>query len=279
MEAVQASAKPASALPREHGAWAMLLQPFVGALLALRSLSWTVVPALACVLLVFLIREPLIVLARQRWTWREPHPETRQAMRRVLIELAGLLAAAALLTRAWPLWMIATFGAVATLFTALAVYITIHNRQREVWFQALSAAGLSGTCLAACLAITDRVPDWCWWWWLLHALHFLTGILVVHVRLHARIDARRSPNTLTEPFLEMRSQARRIQTGVAIAGLGLVAFGQYFYAAAMLFSAAVHFRDLASAHKPSEVALPMTTVGKRALAVSIVFTVLLIAAV
>ena len=57
-------------IPREQGAWAMLLQPFIAALLVYHKLTWQVVPALAVVVLVFLVRDPLTVLARQPWPAR-----------------------------------------------------------------------------------------------------------------------------------------------------------------------------------------------------------------
>lgn len=258
-------------LPREHGAWGMLLQPFFGALLALRGVAWPVWPALACVLLVFLVREPLIVLARQRWIWREPHPETRQARQTVAVEVALLVAAAGALLFAWPFWWLAALGSAAVLLTALAVYITVRNRQRAVWFQALSAAGLSGSCLAACLAVTGEIPVWCWWWWALHAIHFLTGILVVHVRLETRILAHSGKPTDKNPA----RHARVAQTASAIAAIGLLFLGHLNYGLAMLFSASVHHFDLATVAS----AMPMMKVGLRALAVSIVFTAVLIAGV
>ena len=262
-------------LPREHGAWGMVLQPFLGALIALRAISWPVLPALAGVLLVFVLREPLVVLARQRWVWRDPHPETRDARKTVLAEFALLAGAAVALAFAWPLAWLAALGAAAAILTALAVHVTIRNRQRAVWFQALSAAGLSGSCLAATLAGTGSIPGWCWWWWALHAVHFLTGILVVHVRLDARIQARRG----APPDFHSRRDALIAQSLAAAGALALLATGRYFYGAALAISSLVHFRDLAIAHHPAAIATPMTRVGLRALALSIVFTALLIAAV
>ena len=64
----------------------MLLQPFVGSLLVLGRIEWAVLPALACVLLVFLIRELLLVLARQAWIWRSERPTVAQARRWLMAE-------------------------------------------------------------------------------------------------------------------------------------------------------------------------------------------------
>ena len=54
-------------LPREHGAWGILLVPFVAA--AVLGWPWTLdlLVSFAAILLAFVVREPLTVLARQRW--------------------------------------------------------------------------------------------------------------------------------------------------------------------------------------------------------------------
>lgn len=266
-------------MPREHGAWAMLLQPFIGSLIALKAVAWPVAPALGCVVLAFLVREPLLVLARQKWVWRDPHAETAAARMQVIWQLAAIAICAGLLTFAWPLKALLGLGGAAGALTILAVTMTVHNRQREVWFQALSATGLSASGLAACLAVTGRVPSWGWSWWLLHAVHFWTGILVVHVRLQARIDAKRTPGVISLAVRGMSNQARVVQGLVALAGLVLIMWGQLYYGLALLMSCAVHLRDIAAAPTAEAIAMPMSTVGKRALVVSLVFTGLLIAGV
>lgn len=255
----------------------MLLQPFAGALIVLHSIAWPVIPALTCVLLVFLIREPLVVLARQAWIWRDPHPETFEA-RRQLWRLAPTLALAGLfLFLAWPWWIVAAMGAGAVLLTWLAVWMTLQNRQRAAWFQVVSATGLSSSCVVACLAVTGAVPAWCWWWWALHSVHFLASILVVHVRLEARIQSRRGGPVLSPAYLAMRREAVIAQALLLIGAVVLATLWQPFYAAAAVLSGLVHLRDLYSAHMAEAIAMPMMQVGRRALAVSIGFTLLMVA--
>jgi hypothetical protein len=264
---------------------------------------------LACVLLIFMVREPLLVVARQRWVWKTPHPETTEATKRLGWQALALAASGLLLVLVWPLWLIASLGAGAAVLTIYAVATTIHNRQRSIVFQAVSAAGLSSSCVPACWAVLGSIPEWCWWWWALHAAHFLTGILVVHTRLEARIAAKtmgsaiaandasatRSPaatqlkakaEAARQSFLKLRRHTSSIQwivvaaaLGLAVAGLALGGVpGGVWYAAALLISAVIHFHDLAVADHAAEIARSMTSVGKRALAVSIVFTVLLVLA-
>lgn len=268
-----------SPVPREHGAWGILAQPFVGALLVLAAKRegspshWlTAIPAAIAVAVAFLIREPLLVLARQRWVWRGPErPETAPARKWAAIELG--LGIAAALTVMWPVRLLIALGAAAAAVTAVAIYITLRNRQRAIWFQGLSAVGLSASGLVACLTVTGEIPSWGWWWWGLHAAHFFAGILVVHVRLEARIAARKSCPA-PEEFPKLRRDTAAIEALFAGAGAAMLATGFVWYGAAALLSAAWHFYNLYAARTPAAVAMPMTSVGQRALAASIIFTLL-----
>lgn len=266
-----------SLVPREHGAWAMLLQPFGAALIVYHRLTWQVLPALAAVVLVFLVRDPLIVLARQRWVWRGERPETALGRRYLAIELLLLGVCGALLMTAWPVWMLAALGGAAAALTIVAVSMTIQNRQRAIWLQALSAAGLSSSALAACLAISGAIPVWGWWIWSLHSAHFLAGILVVHARLEARIALRKPGAEMTEAFLRMRREAMIAQVVFAVVATALLFSRLFFYGAALAGSAAFHLVDLYNLHTNRALSLPMKSVGKRALAASIVFTLLVVA--
>ena len=255
----------------------MLLQPFIAALLVYHTLTWRVPAALAAVILVFLVRDPLTVLARQRWVWRGERPESAAARKYVAVELLLLALCGGLLLSKWPLGILALMGGAAGALTALAVYMTVRNRQRTIRLQALSAAGLSTSALAACLAISDIIPAWGWWIWALHSAHFLGGILVVHARLDSRIMLRKAGGTLTHAFSRMRREAMLVQVAFALAGLGLISRGFLPYGAALAASAVVHLADLYRLRTAQALALPMKTVGKRALAVSIVFTLLVVA--
>jgi len=255
----------------------MLLQPFIAALLVYHRLTWQVLPALAAVSLVFLVRDPLIVLARQKWVWREKRRETSADRLYLAIELMLVLLSGALLLTAWPLWILVATGGAAGVLTILAVYMTVRNRQRAVWLQALSAAGLSSSALAACLAISPTVPPWGWWIWALHSAHFLSAILVVHARLEARITLRKPGAQLTRAFLAMRREAAIVQAGMAIAAALLFITGHSLYGLALAAAAAFHLLDLYKLHTTGALSLPMKSVGKRALAASSVFTLLVVA--
>src|SRR5690606_7736680 len=77
-------------LPREHGAWGLLLQPFVAAVVLARFWDWRLFPALALVVLGFILKDPLVVLARQRWVWRTRNPQSPVAVRWLVYELVAI---------------------------------------------------------------------------------------------------------------------------------------------------------------------------------------------
>src|SRR5579871_3946985 len=89
--------------PREHGATAMLLTPFAAAAVLSRTTSWQELAALIASAMLFAMKDPLVVLARQRWVWKQAHPETHPALRWALAELAVMGLCGAALVRSGPL--------------------------------------------------------------------------------------------------------------------------------------------------------------------------------
>lgn len=247
----------------------MLAQPFLCALILAREWSWYALPAAAAAAAVFLVRIPLITLARQRWVWTAPHPETALAWRWLAGLGAALLVCAAVLAQRWPIALLLGCGALATALTTFAVWMTVRNRQRSVALQVVSAAGLTGSCAAACLSVLGTMPGWGWWLWGLSAAHAAAGILVVHARLEARIAARKKldqPNPWRKPAL--------IAQAVLLVLAPVAALRSPWLGAALALSAVVHLRALA--RLAETVDTPLTTVGLRALGLSCAVSALLI---
>src|SRR5215472_17037465 len=79
-------------IPREHGAIAMLLTPFFAAAILLRRVYWPELVALLAVACAFAIKDPLVVVARQRFVWKQEHPETKSAKRWAMVQSLILVA-------------------------------------------------------------------------------------------------------------------------------------------------------------------------------------------
>jgi len=231
-------------------ATAVLLHPAPGRLLA----AFVLVPAL------FLLREPLIVLARQRWIWRTPHEEARAAAR-ALPGLGVVAAAAAYVAIPLPLWTLAgACGAAAASLMAAPVVLAVRNWQYSVAFQALGSAGLAASCLAAAMA-AGEVPRWVWILWAASAFHGISAIPIVHARIALR---------------------RKQDPALAVAGLGVLATLAAAAAAlphamsgALAFSGFAYLGEWLSLRSPATAQAKLTQLGLRLMATSIVFTALL----
>ncbi len=176
--------------PREHGATAMLLTPIVCVAILAREWRWCELATLTAAFAALAAKDPMVVLARQRFVWKQKRPETPCAAKwfagwMVIFVLSGLV-----LLAAWPLKAIVAMGLGVGVFSALAIAINVRNRQRSTLFQIPSAAALTSSSLAMCLSATGAIAPWCWWLWLLMAMQATAGILVVHARLDARIALR-----------------------------------------------------------------------------------------
>lgn len=257
-------------IPREHGAWGLLLQPFVAGAVLVGHWTWLWIPALGLVLLGFLLRAPLIVIARHRWVWRRHGPEHKAAQRWVAIELGGVIACLVLLGRSTALLPLLGLAAVGGLLTVAAVWVTIRNRQRLIPFQMVSTAGLSTTALLAALVGTGGVPGWAWWLWGISAAHAMASILVVHARLKSRAALRVGGSTGT---LKSTFAAQTLQ----LAGAAAVAMVHWRLAVPLIGSAVANGAELWRLRTPVHLQETLTRVGYRTLAVALLHMAVTIA--
>jgi len=251
----------------------MLLQPFLAALILGRAWSWTALAALSALLLLFILREPLIILVRQRLLWKTERAESASAVKALAWELPLLLACGALLLFKLPWLPLVLLAAGALLFTSYAVWMSARNRQRSLVLQILSAAALNASAFLGSLAALGRIEPWAWWLWLLLFLHSLTGVLVVRARLNALASMK---NPAGAPATAAYRAAAAAQILTAAFGLGLLLRGLWFYALPLFVSAGVHLLNLQELRRPAELRRPLKQVGQRALAVSVLYTLLCI---
>jgi len=147
-------------MPREHGAWGMLLVPFATAVATAGVLDWKVALLLVSTLSFY--------IARASWLKRQ--------FKWTTLLLATSLAAATPLLFAWKLWWIAAFGAVAALLAA-------QRTQRSLAMQLAATGGLTLTAPAAWYAATGALDATAFWLWLWNTLYFAGGLLYVRMRI------------------------------------------------------------------------------------------------
>jgi len=259
-------------LPREHGATAMLFTPIVCAALLARSWRWAELATLIAAFAALAAKDPMVVLARQRFVWKQWHSETTAAIRwfagwSILLCLSGLV-----LLAAWPFTATASLGLGVGIFSALAIAINVKNRQRSTLFQIVSAFALTSSSLATSLSATGAIAPWCWGLWLLLALQATAGILVVHARLDARIALR-----TTAPARENYRRAAQISLVVLVcAAMAAIVFHRGFIALALVLAALGYAYDLHRQRDAASLQLPLKSVGQQALALSSLYAILLI---
>jgi hypothetical protein len=258
-------------LPREHGAWGLLLQPLVCALILGKRWDWLYLPALCLVLTAFIMREPLVILARQRWIWREAKAESKIARRSLAWQIPVTATLFLLCLSLLPPEPVLAIAAAAVAVTALAVWMTLNNKQRSVGLQIVSSMGLGTTALLGALISVREVPAWSWWLWVLLVLHGIASILVVHARLELRAGsrARAAAAALRRAWL--------FQAVLAIAAVGLLFSGMRLMAAPIAFSALVSGIELLRLRSPRNLSEKLTHVGFRALGASLAHSALTVA--
>jgi len=259
-------------LPREHGATAMLFTPIVCAAILSSTWRWSELATFMAAFAALAAKDPMVVLARQRFVWKQQHPETAIALRwfagwSVLLAASGLV-----LLASWPFTATVSLGLGVGLFSALAIAINVKNRQRSTLFQIVSAFALTSSSLAASLSATGAIALWCWGLWLLLALQATAGILVVHARLDARIALRS-----TAPARENYRRAAQISIVVLVgAAAAAIVLHRSFIALALVIAALGYVYDLRRQHNAEALQLPLKSVGQQALALSSLYAILLI---
>jgi hypothetical protein len=260
-------------LPREHGATAMVITPIVCAAVLARIWHGAELATLAAAFAALAAKDPLVVLMRQKFVWKQPHAETPIAARWFAGYALVLAASGLVLLRSWPLTAIFAMGAGVVAFSLMAIWVNVKNKQRSTLFQIASAAALTSSSLATCLSAMGTISQWCWWLWVLLAMQATAGILVVHARLDARIALRgKAPASLQ--FRRAAFAAVAVLAGGAVTMLFL---HQWWLALALALAVAGYTYDLCRQRNAAELQRPLMSVGRQALTLATVYAFLLIA--
>ena len=250
----------------------MLVLPFLSAAALLRLPAGPLFTALVLVFALFLLRAPLIVLARQQWVWRDLHEETQPARSAVLLfgVTASLAAIPILLGLPRSVWPVAiACAAAATGLMAVSIWLAIRNKHHSILFQAVGSVGLAASSLTVALAAGNTIPFAIWLLWAGSALHGVAAIPIVHARLALR--RRQSPSLWKAGAGIVLTAAAAAATAVA-AGSGGPFQG---ITTALVFSTIAHTGEWLAIRSPRAPETRLTHLGLRLMSVSILFTVIL----
>ncbi|HUI05534.1 MAG TPA: YwiC-like family protein [Verrucomicrobiae bacterium] len=235
---------PRPPLPREHGAWGILLIPFATAVGVSGAFDLKVALLLASMLCFY--------VARTGWLKRN--------VKWTALLVAGSVACITPLLIVWQLWWLVGFGATAA---ALAFRKTV----RSVAMQLLAVCGLTLTAPAAWYTATSRLNSQALVLWLLNALYFAGGVF--YVKMHVAAAVRRKP---------FGSAAEKVRFGaVTLIYYGVVAVIGAVLGRVGLAYAPVVVRAVAGVGRLSPT-LRIRRLGWTEVAYSIAFAVILIVA-
>lgn len=244
------AAKPP--MPREHGAWGILLLPFATAT-GVAGVWNLPVSLLLISILCFYLGRTSFLKQNLRWTV-------------ILLGVSALSAAPLLVV--WHRWWLIAFAAVAG---PLAFRKTEHN----LAMQLAAVAGLTLTAPAAWYVGTGDIGWPAWRLWLLNALYFIGGVF--YVKMHIGAAIRRQPLTSIRAKLSAGRVTLAYYAAATILLAVAAATGIFSYWILLAFLPAVA-RAIAGVALLSPT-LRVKKLGWTEVAYSIIFAVALVAAI
>lgn len=187
--------------PREHGAWGIVLIPFLTAVAIAGRFSLAVPVGLLVVLLAFLARYPLELLLLPG---RRAHPagHSPEAVRRWAATYSILAVALGLgLVVGWRLYLLIPLSLLAVALFGAHVWAARHGRQNGTRAELLGTAGLTLSAPVGWVAATGGVDTTGVLVWLLNLAFFASGVLYVRSRIRERQAARRPEAKSTALFV------------------------------------------------------------------------------
>ncbi len=261
-------------IPREHGAWGLVLLPFfVGAVVAGNWFQWRTMAAAVAVLSVFLLKEPLLLLLRSR---SRSLPEDQRESAKFSLLVCGAAAAIAgiALLAVLPFLPLLVMGGNALVLVVLAVFLILRNYQRHPAFQILNVIGLTSSSLLAYLAARGQLEEAAFWVWGLSAGQGSAAVLVVRARLESIVAHRRSDSTAgCGTFHRWALQAQVVLWGMLAL---LAANGHPWFLLPFFPPSLLHSWELWQLRSGKGFDMPLRHVGFLQLSASILFSFLLI---
>lgn len=178
-------------LPREHGAWGIVLIPFLTAVAIAGRLTVAVWLGLAAVLLAFIARyslELLLIPELNRRAGSPPRARARQLAWAYSLPAATI---GVLLVVWWRLYLLLPVGVLAALFFLFHLWAGRRSSDRSWGAELLGTVGLTLSGLVGWITATgglNQIGLLVWW---LNCVFFCTGIVYVKSRVRGRLAVHR----------------------------------------------------------------------------------------
>lgn len=178
-------------LPREHGAWGIVLIPFLTAVVIAGSYQLPVWVALAAVLLAFIARYPVELLVVPGAYRRAGSPQRGQAKQFAWGYVLPATILGGLLVVYWQLYLLLPLGGLALALFLVHVWGGKSGEERSLAMELVGTVGLTLSGLVGWIAATGGLDGAGLLIWALNALFFCSGILYVKARIRSRLAVHR----------------------------------------------------------------------------------------
>ena len=185
-------------IPREHGAWAVLLGAFLAGVGVGGRATLPVALLLGGVILLALANGPLAVLLRNP-DGGQPRSQRRCALGWLLVYGAGATACLAPLLVLYQMSFLLSFGMAAALFFVLRAFLVREGEDRSLSGELVGTAGLAlAGPVAHAVAVGGAQPIGAVLWLLLF-LFFVSGVFYVRMRIRMVLAKRRGTTAASKP--------------------------------------------------------------------------------
>ncbi len=191
-------------IPREHGAWAMLLVPFFVGTGVSNKIGLEAFLLLLTTLSLFLARQPVIEIVRSI-SRKRPETEDKSlnplvpSFRSLVSCLLSLVVFGLPLLFIYNRWWLIPLGALGLLLLLFQIYLQTLHLERETWAEIAAIAGMSLTGPAAYYVSGNALDITAFSLWLLPSLYSGANVFYVKLRVRQR-SLRELPNKAGQKF-------------------------------------------------------------------------------
>lgn len=177
-------------LPREHGAWAMLLVPYLVGM-AITAFSLQTWLGFSGIIFLFLARPPLILLLKRKIVNDSYGPGAGKLLVSAIAPLGAAVGLFVWMMVRYKLWGLFFIGGMALVLFILHVRWVIRRQERSVAGELLGIAMLTLTAPLAFYLGSIELNYQAGWLWLLNAAYFGTSVFYIKMKIRAQVFKKR----------------------------------------------------------------------------------------
>ncbi|MDW7680496.1 MAG: YwiC-like family protein [bacterium] len=175
-------------IPKEHGSWAILLIPYFIGVAITGDISSRTALGLIGILMLFFIRQPLLLILKNRNNYKMNH---RALWLNFLIPLMAGLGIFFWLMLNYQLWQLWLIGCIGLMLFSLYIYLFLQRKERSIPGELVGIFLLSLSSTVAVALAQGKLTSQALLLWLVNALYFSSSVFYIKMKLAARNQYRK----------------------------------------------------------------------------------------